>query len=669
MAHTYAIGIDLGTTRSAISYLNATGATEMLKNSRGEIFTPSVVLFRDDQRIIGYDAERRLAEEPENIAVEVKRDIGDAFYRRTIQGRQVPPEVIQGCILRSLRANIVAQLGTHYQAVVTVPAYFNELRRMATENAAKLSDLALIDIVNEPTAAAMAFGERLGYLTPSGQPNTDMNILVYDLGGGTFDVTIVRLADGVIETIATDGDMQLGGSDWDSRMADFIREKFDSAGFVLNNDPATTMRLRQYSIDAKHSLSTREMVTVRMEIDGSTAATTIYRKDYEERTRDLVERTVFTTRQALTAANMDWKDIGRILLVGGSTRMPVIGASLTSASGIPVDNSVNPDEAVCRGAAIYAQYRLSQRGATTIARRLSITNVNSHSLGIEGINMATMRKENSHVIPKNTPLPCKVNRKFVTKVADQKSVVIQVMEGEGRTADGCMPLGRAVLRNLPPGLPAGHKIHVEYRYDTNGRLAVRGHIPGYGDQALVELQRTKSLSDARLESWKKVVCRDGGFSDFQHAMNFIFDEDDPFADVDPILFENESPNPKRVGSENPAFDFGAPMMASELLKDQFSPKKKPRFRESPEMASTSSAKKSRTPSVNRMKRQKKILKTARRLFGRIAYILGHLVASAVGLAIGYYLLVQVKPEANFLELDLPSIDQLIEKGKSVLNRD
>ena len=306
MADTHAIGIDLGTTRSAVGHVNSDGITSMLPNNHEDIFTPSIVLFRDEERIVGREAERRLEFETANIAVEPKRDMGESYYRRAIQGKQIPPEVIQACILRSLRSNVIERLGEDYQAVVTVPAYFDESRRTATADAAKMADLNLLDIVNEPTAAALAFGERLGYLKESGEPNVEMNILVYDLGGGTFDVTIVRLADNLIQTIATDGDMQLGGSDWDSRLADTLRRKFTEAGFEPPNDDAGNMRLRRLAIEAKHTLSTRDQATVRMEIDGKTAATLVMRDEFEECSRDLVERTAFTTRQVMSAAKVGW---------------------------------------------------------------------------------------------------------------------------------------------------------------------------------------------------------------------------------------------------------------------------------------------------------------------------------------------------------------------------
>ena len=651
MSSTHAIGIDLGTTRSAVSHVSEGGITTMLPNGHEEIFTPSIVLFRNDERIVGREAERRLEFETENIAIEPKRDIGEKYYRHPVQGRQIPPEVIQACILRSLRGDVMARFGDDYQAVVTVPAYFDESRRTATSNAAEMADLNLLDIVNEPTAAALAFGERLGYLKESGEPNIEMNILVYDLGGGTFDVTIVRLAEGLVQTVATDGDMQLGGSDWDSRMVALLRRKFGDAGFEPPNDDAGNMRLRRLAIEAKHTLSSRDQATVRMEIDGSTIATSVSRSEFEESSRDLVERTAFTTRQVMTDAKVGWSDIGRVLLVGGATRMPMVQDLLTSASGIPVDSSVNPDEAVSRGAAIYAQYRLAKKGVATFARELTITNVNSHSLGIEGINMATMRKEKSHVIPRNTPLPCVVNRKFVTKVANQKSVVIKVLEGEGRTSDGCIPLGRAVLRNLPPGLPAGHGIHVEYQYDTNGRLTVRGQIPGYGDQALVELQRTRALSDTRLAAWKTIVCRDGGFNDFHDALNDLL-VDEAVADSDPVMFEDASPAPKRVESEKPAYDFGAPQKASEILKEDRAAEQSKPWRLEEEFPQTKrTAKNVETVTSSSHKRKSS---------GMGVYILGHFLASAIGLVIGYYLLIQIRPEMDFLNLS-PMIEKFMGK--------
>ena len=310
-------------------------------------------------------------------------------------------------------------------------------------------------------------------------------------------------------------------------------------------------------------------------------------------------------------------------------------------------------------------------------RDRSITNVNAHSLGIEGINMATMRKENSHVIVRNTPLPCVANRKFVTKHENQQSVVIQVLEGEGKTADGCMPLGRAVIRNLPPGLPAGHPIHVEYRYDTSGRLAVRGHIPGYGDQAIIELQRVGSLSSTRLAAWKKVVCKDGGFDDFHAAIDDLLDSSDSLSDtnVDPVVFDDLATAPRGFKTEEPAaVDFGAPPVAAEILKNEFSPSPKPAFKgvspdptskpafqgtsPDPELNLAPAEDKPKQPSYEPFSTVRR-----RRKGGGWWYIVGHIMASTIGLAVGYYLLVQIRPEANFLNLDLPTWKQVTEEQK------
>ena len=222
-----------------------------------------------------------------------------------------------------------------------------------------------------------------------------------------------------------------------------------------------------------------------------------------------------------------------------------------------------------------------------------------------------------------------------------------MLEGEGRTSDGCIPLGRAVLRNLPPGLPAGHRIHVEYQYDTNGRLTVRGQIPGYGDQALVELQRTRALSDTRLAAWKTIVCRDGGFNDFHDALNDLLVED-VVADSDPVMFEDTSPAPKRVESEEPAYDFGAPQKASEILKEDRAAEQSKPWRMEEDFPQTK--KNAETAASSRRKESS----------GMGVYILGHFLASAIGLVIGYYLLIQIRPEMDFLNLS-PMIEKFMGK--------
>jgi molecular chaperone DnaK len=246
MADTKAVGIDLGTTNSAVAWLDESGRTAMLRNTEGDLLTPSVVFFDETEIVVGKEAVRAATVHPDRVAQWVKRDMGSPVYSRPIRGEYLPPEVIQSCILRKLRADIVANVGSAAKAVITVPAYFDEPRRKATADAGEMAGLSLLDIVNEPTAAALAFGEVLGYLSPAGKVLQQMTVLVYDLGGGTFDVTLLRLASADIKTLATDGDVQLGGHDWDERLVRYAADCFQKAhGMDPRQDPATLNRLYQ----------------------------------------------------------------------------------------------------------------------------------------------------------------------------------------------------------------------------------------------------------------------------------------------------------------------------------------------------------------------------------------------------------------------------------------
>lgn len=512
------IGIDLGTTFSVIAYVDESGKSVVLRNAEEEILTPSVVLFSDSEVVVGRHARTALFINPDLVAEWVKRDMGAPYYSRPIHGQYLPPEVIQACILRKLKTDIVRQLCPDPHVVITVPAYFDEPRRKATADAGEMAGLKVLDIVNEPTAAALAFGEKLGYLTPVGTPREEMNVLVYDLGGGTFDVTLLHLASGRVDTIATDGDVQLGGHDWDLRLVDYLCEQFRAThGLDPKQDPIAANRVLAAAIDAKHALTARNRTTVQIEFGGKTSEIPVTRELFNELTADLLERTAYTTRQLIADAKMQWKDVSRVLLVGGSTRMPMVVDMLRKMTGIEPDRTVNPDEAVARGAALYAAYLLSKRGEPGMSVHFEVTNVNSHSLGIEGIDPETMRKTNVILIPRNTRLPAKFTERFMTKTENQRSIVIQVLEGESSLPAECTAIGRTAIRDLPAGLPKGWPVDVTFEYGTNGRLSVRAVVPGTHHKATLELERTAGLSSAGIAGWRQLVESGAGFEAFRAA--------------------------------------------------------------------------------------------------------------------------------------------------------
>jgi len=518
MAAPRPVGIDLGTTFSAVATLDAAGRSTMLRNAEGELLTPSVVLFGDRQVVVGKEARNAAIVEPDVVAEWVKRDMGAPRYSRPIRGEYLPPEVIQACILRKLRADIVSALGADVAVVITVPAYFDEPRRKATADAGEMAGLRVLDIVNEPTAAALAFGETLGYLSPGGTPRQAMTVLVYDLGGGTFDVTLLRLAPGDVHTIATDGDVQLGGHDWDLRLLEYVADAFQKAHHIdPRQDPRAANRLLSAVIDAKHALSARSRTTLRVEYQGRSTQVVLTRELFADLTADLLERTSYTTRQLLIDAGLDWQQVDQVLLVGGSTRMPMVVDLLKGLSGKEPARAVNPDEAVARGAALYAGYLLAKQGCGPSEPTFEVTNVNSHSLGIEGIDPQTLRKTNVVLIPRNTPLPARRTERFATKTENQRSIVVQVLEGESSLPGECTAIGRTVIRDLPAGLPKGWPIEVTFEYGANGRLRVEAVVPGTTQAAHLELERASGLTDVGISRWKLPVDTTAGFAAFREA--------------------------------------------------------------------------------------------------------------------------------------------------------
>jgi molecular chaperone DnaK len=451
MSRTRAVGIDLGTTYSAVAWVQDAGKTVMIPNSEGDVLTPSLVLFEDNEVLVGREAKKLGVMQPARFADCVKRDMGNPVYSRPISGEYMPPEVIQAWILKKLKADIYQTVGPDMRVVITVPAFFDEQRRKATADAGAMAALPVLDVVNEPTAAALAFGEELGYLSSTGTVREPLTVLVYDLGGGTFDVTLLAMKRGDLRTLATDGDVRLGGRDWDMRLVDlaaeaFIREHREDP----RQNPASLQRLLAEVEEAKRTLSARQNATIRVDHTGSSATAKVTREQFEQITADLLERTAYTTRQLIATAGLTWQQVDRVLLVGGSTRMPMVARMLEQLTGIKPDQRVHPDEAVARGAAIYAGYLLATQPDSLKPPAFQVTDVNSHSLGIEGIDPRTMRKRNVVIIPRNTPLPAKVKERFVTKAADQRSIVVQVLEGESAIPSECTEIGRTVPKRRRP---------------------------------------------------------------------------------------------------------------------------------------------------------------------------------------------------------------------------
>lgn len=499
-----AVGIDLGTTYSVVARLDGTGRPETLINAEGDKLTPSVVLIEDAEVVVGKEAVKAMGTEMERVAECAKRDVGKRMFHKAINGRQYPPESLEAWILNKLRADTWQQIGEYQKVVITVPAYFDEVRRKATQDAGYIAGYDVMDIINEPTAAAVAFGYQEGFLTPEAGTTDARNILVYDLGGGTFDVTVMRIEGHDFIALATDGDVQLGGRDWDQRLVDFTAEEFVRKFAVdPREDPNTEGRLWRECEDAKRTLSARTHATIACEYRSNTVRIEVSRQQFEEMTQDLLDRTEFTTRQTLSAAGLEWNAIDRVLLVGGSTRMPAVFQMLQHISGKAPDRSVSPDEAVAHGAALHAGLLLAKHAGRLPSFR--IQNVNSHSLGVVGKDPQTKRLRNGVVIPRNTALPVAAQRVFKTQKAGQQTILVQIVEGESASPDDCAQIGRCAVRNLPTDLPAQTPIEIRFRYLENGRLTVTVRVAGSDVALKHEIIRENGLSRDQLNSWRKYV--------------------------------------------------------------------------------------------------------------------------------------------------------------------
>jgi molecular chaperone DnaK len=501
---TIPIGIDLGTTFSVIARLDARGRPTTLVNAEGDRITPSAVLFEGEEVVVGREALKAVADEPQCVATCAKRDVGHRVFRKALGGKQYPPEVIEAYILNKLRLDAQSQIGPFSKVVITVPAYFDEVRRKATQDAGYMAGFEVLDIINEPTAASLAFGCQQGLLGNAAPGQPPQTVMVYDLGGGTFDVTVMEIRGTEFRALATDGDVQLGGYDWDQRLVDLVAE-----GFIRQHlcdpreDPVTAGRLWRDCEDAKRTLSSRPKANVACDYRGRSARVEVTREAFEEATQDLLDRTRFTALQTLRMASLDWKDLSRILLVGGSSRMPMVRDMIRRLSGQDADTTVSADEAVAHGAALHAGALLARAQGHPPA--FQIRNVNSHSLGVVGIDRQTRRRRNGILIPRNTPLPVQAKRTFTTQKANQRSILVQIVEGESASADDCNSLGKCTVTTLPDNLPAQSPVDVWFHYQTDGRLKVRVAVSNSQHAAETEIVRENSLPQEHLDAWRKKI--------------------------------------------------------------------------------------------------------------------------------------------------------------------
>ncbi len=490
------LGLDLGTTISLASIVGKSGRPEVVKGASGHHLIPSAIYF-DNNVVVGDSALELGLRDPEGLAEAFKRDIGKPQFSREIRSTQVPPEVLTGFLIRHLLSNVRAGYGDIDAAVVTVPAYFDERRRTATQQAAQLAGLEVLDIINEPTAAAIALGHEMMLNTQAS--DRPRKLLVYDLGGGTFDVTLLEYANRTFRALGTDGDIYLGGRDFDERIIGIIAERFrDRHGVDPRHNIFEMQRLWKQAREAKHQLSSQERVPVALEYEGMPIGFELSRSDFEDAIEPLVERSLATTRDVILAAACDWSDIDEFLLVGGSSRIPFIAKKAQELSGLNPRLASNPDELIAHGAALYAATK--RGGILNAAAEFDVVNVNAHSLGVRGTDAATKQKVNKILIPRNTPLPASKIYSFVTSRDGQKNAKVPLLEGESENPDFCTLLGECLVR-IDTMLPKGTGIKVICNYAANGTISVTAKLARNNAAAYVEVRRDGYSTHESLDLW------------------------------------------------------------------------------------------------------------------------------------------------------------------------
>jgi molecular chaperone DnaK len=496
------VGIDLGTTFSAIAALDERERPVTLPNRDGEMLTPSAVLITDQGAVVGQAAIDVALEQPENVATLIKRRMGLPDFGRSVSGRSFRPESLSAILLKKLVQDAEQRIGPIDRAVITVPAYFDDTRRKATHDAGRIAGLNVIDVLDEPSAAALSYS--LQKLPGDAKPGfADQTVLVYDLGGGTFDATLVRLGRRFFQTLAIEGDVRLGGKDWDDRIVDRVAERFlQRFGTDPRQNPQSLVLLQSAAERAKRTLSKLPQTTLTCSHSGQVLSSPITREEFEDWTRDLLTRTRLTVQQLLRQANIAWKQVDRILLVGGSTHMPMTGQMLREISSKEPDRSLAVSEVVARGAAIHAGIMAarSQASEVSISEELEQfveISVIGHSLGVEVKHRG--ERISDVLIAKNTQLPAAATRTYHTVSDGQRRVRVLVLQGEARQAEACIPVGECWIDDLPLGLPAGSPVEVQCGCAQNGIVEVHARDVTSGAAARARLERTGGLTDEEIE--------------------------------------------------------------------------------------------------------------------------------------------------------------------------
>ena len=480
-----AVGIDLGTTNSVVAVLEG-GEPSVIANAEGNRTTPSIVAFKSEEVLVGELAKRQAITNPDNTVRSIKRHIG-TDWKEKFEDKEYTPQEISARILQKLKRDAEAYLGDDVtEAVITVPAYFNDAERQATKEAGQIAGLNVLRIINEPTAASLAYGL---------ENNEDQKILVFDLGGGTFDVSILEISEGVFEVKSTSGDSKLGGDDWDQRVMDWLIDKFKSStGIDLSKDKMAVQRIQEGAEKAKIELSSTSETEINLPFITANDAgpqhllEKLSRSEFEKITADLVERTKAPVENALSDAGMQYSDIDHIILVGGSTRMPSVQQLVKTLTGKDPHKGVNPDEVVASGAAIQAGVL---KGDVKDVLLLDVTPL---TLGVE-----TKGGIMTKMIERNTTIPTKRSEVFSTAENNQTQVEIHILQGEREVAAGNKSLGRFTLTDIPAAMAGTPQIEVTFDIDANGIVNVNAKDLGTGKEQAITITGGTALEDDEID--------------------------------------------------------------------------------------------------------------------------------------------------------------------------